>query len=111
MAPVQALMGIDVQLERWSFSPSLSLMGRQRVLAIVPESDGLRRTLGGYALLNVNLRRQHLFGNVGAFVTVENVLDQRYKNINLRAYSNPEELLGAPQNPRRVTAGIDVRIH
>ena len=40
----------------------------------------------------------------------ENVLDSRYRHINARAYSNPEELIGAPQNPRRLIVGIDVRV-
>jgi hypothetical protein len=39
--------------------------------------------------------------------TVENALDRRYRTINLRAYNNPEELIGAPQNPRRLTVGFD----
>jgi hypothetical protein len=48
--------------------------------------------------------------SVDAFLTVENALDRRYVDINLRAYTNPEELVGAPQNPRRLTAGFDVAI-
>jgi len=48
--------------------------------------------------------------NLGAFMTIENALDARYRNINLRAYTNPEELVGSPQNPRRITVGFDLRI-
>jgi hypothetical protein len=29
--------------------------------------------------------------------------------LNARAYVNPEELIGAPQNPRRLTLGFDLR--
>jgi outer membrane receptor protein involved in Fe transport len=69
-----------------------------------------RRTLDGYALLNVNVRRNSVFKNIDAFVTIENALDRRYRSINLRAFNNPEEFIGAPQNPRRITAGLQVRI-
>jgi hypothetical protein len=36
--------------------------------------------------------------------------DRRYRTINARAYTNPEELIGAPQNPRRVSAGCSLRM-
>ena len=47
--------------------------------------------------------------NVDGFVTIENALDARYRNMNLRAFTNPEEFAGSPQNPRRHTAGVQVR--
>jgi outer membrane receptor protein involved in Fe transport len=60
--------------------------------------------------VDVNIRRRRVFKNVNAFVTIENVFDRRYRSINARAYTNPEELIGAPQNPRRVTIGLDLRL-
>jgi hypothetical protein len=36
--------------------------------------------------------------------------DERYRNINVRAFINTEELIGAPQNPRRLTFGVDLRL-
>ena len=43
------------------------------------------------------------------------LLDARYRNINMRAYLNPEELIGAPQNPeaaddRRTDTGSSERL-
>jgi len=70
----------------------------------------VRRTLDGYSTLDVNIRRQGVLKHVDAFVTIENAFDRRYRHINARAYTNPEELIGAPQNPRRVTLGFDLRI-
>jgi len=45
-----------------------------------------------------------------AFVTVGNALDARYRHVNDRAFTNPEELVGAPQNPRRVAVGLSMRL-
>jgi outer membrane receptor for ferrienterochelin and colicin len=112
MAPVQIQMSSDVRWNAWSISPRVSFVGRQRLLAAMADSAGRmrRRTLDGYALLNMNVRRNNVFKNVDAFVTIENALDRRYRSINLRAFNNPEELIGAPQNPRRVTVGLQVRL-
>jgi outer membrane receptor protein involved in Fe transport len=66
--------------------------------------------LDGYATVDVNVRRRTVFKNIDVFATIENAFDRRYVNINTRAYTNPEELIGAPQNPRRLTLGFDVRI-
>jgi hypothetical protein len=30
--------------------------------------------------------------------------------MNLRAFTNPEEFAGSPQNPRRVIVGVDVKL-
>jgi outer membrane receptor protein involved in Fe transport len=69
-----------------------------------------RRTLDGYTVVDLNVRRTGLFRNLDGFVTVENAFDRRYRTINARAYTNPEELIGAPQNPRRLTVGVDLRL-
>jgi outer membrane cobalamin receptor len=111
MAPVQLKLGADIDWRRWSVAPRLSVVGSQRLLATTTEGGSLeRRTLNGYATLDVNVRRRTLFRNIDEFVTLENALDKRYRNINIRAYTNPEEMIGAPQNPRRVTVGFDVRV-
>jgi len=57
----------------------------------------------------VNVRR-NLFSTLDAFVTIENALDRRYRTSNRRAYTNPEELIGMPQNPRRVSVGFSLRV-
>jgi outer membrane receptor protein involved in Fe transport len=111
MAPTQIILSTDIKWDRWSVSPRLTMFGEQRLraIAIGPLGRARRSTLDGYTVLNVNVRRS-LFDNIDAFVTVENGLDRRYRSINLRAISNPEELIGAPQNPRRVIAGIQVHV-
>ena len=108
MVPVQLRLGTDVDWQRWSIAPRLSIASSQRLIAT---TDALaRRTLPGYAIVDVNVRRREVVRHVDAFLTVENALDARYRGINARAYLNPEELIGAPQNPRRVTVGFDVRL-
>jgi outer membrane receptor protein involved in Fe transport len=58
----------------------------------------------------VNVRRRNLLDHLDAFVTVENAFDRRYRSINERAYASPEEFIGIPQNPRRITVGFDFRL-
>jgi outer membrane cobalamin receptor len=111
MAPLQFRAGVDLDLHRWSVAPRIAVVGAQRLLATETiGADTVRRTLDGYTTVDVNIRRRQLLPHLDAFVTVENALDARYRTINARAYNNPEELIGAPQNPRRLTVGFDVRL-
>jgi outer membrane receptor protein involved in Fe transport len=110
MVPVQARFTADAEWRGWTVAPRLAILGRQRLLAAIVSTEAAeRRTLGGYVTLDVNVRRR-LSSRFDAFVTIENALDRRYRAINVRAYSNPEELIGAPQNPRRFTVGFDLRL-
>lgn len=110
IAPVQLRFVADLDWGRWSVAPRFSIVGEQRLLATVLKNGTLeRRALDGYATLDVNIRRR-LSRGLDAFITLENALDRRYRTINARAYTNPEELIGAPQNPRRVSAGFSLRI-
>ena len=108
MAPVQVHIGADVDWRRWSIAPRLSVVSAQRLLATTDAR--VRRTLPGYATVNVSIRRRELFPRIDAFVTVENALDGRYYAINSAAYLSAGELSGAPQNPRRITVGFDFRL-
>jgi hypothetical protein len=47
---------------------------------------------------------------MNAVVKIENAFDRRYRTINERAYINPEEFIGIPQNPRRISAGLELRL-
>jgi outer membrane receptor protein involved in Fe transport len=110
MAPVQLRFSTDLDWDRWSVAPRLSIVGTQRLLATAPQDGMLERlTLDGFATLDVNIRRK-LFKSFDLFVTIENAFDRRYRTINTHAYTNPEELIGAPQNPRRVSVGFDLRL-
>jgi outer membrane receptor protein involved in Fe transport len=108
MSPLQLRFGADVDWDRWSIAPRLAVVGTQRLVATVADGSA-RQTIDGYAIVDVNVRRR-LFQNFDAFMTIENALDRRYRTINTLAYLNPVELIGTPQNPRRVTIGFELRI-
>jgi outer membrane receptor for ferrienterochelin and colicin len=112
MSPIQLQGAVEFQTGRWSVAPRVVMVGTQRALATGGVVNGVeqRLTLKGYTTVNLNVRRQRLFKGVDAFVTVENALDARYRNLNYRAFSNPEEFVGSPQNPRRLTVGVDLQI-
>lgn len=110
MAPVQLRAGIDFDWDRWQIAPRLAVVGNQRLLVTTTGDDRLRRTLDGYSTVDVNVRRRSLLGHFDAFVTVENAFDRRYRSINERAYANPEEFVGIPQNPRRISVGLEARL-
>lgn len=111
LAPVQMRFTSDIDWGRWSVAPRLAISGDQRLLATEQiGTSTVRRTLDGYATLDLNVRRRQVFSRVDLFLTIENAFDARYRHINVRAYTNPEELIGAPQNPRRITVGWDVRV-
>ena len=110
MSPIEARAGIDVDWDRWIVAPRLSMSGRQRLVAF-DEGTLARHTLRGYATVDLNIRRLRVFSSrVNAFLTIENALDRRYLNINSGAYTDSDQLVGAPQNPRRITVGVDVRV-
>jgi iron complex outermembrane receptor protein len=108
MSPVGAPAGLDLDWDHWSVAPRLSIVGTQR-LAAFDQRTLARYTLPGYATVDLNMRRR-LLSLMNAFLTVENAFDRRYLNINSGAYTDPEQLVGAPQNPRRITVGVDLRI-
>lgn len=110
MAPLQLRLSADLDWHRWSVAPRLAVVGTQRVMAFTSEDETTRRTLPGYAVLDVTMRRRGVFRNVDAFVMIENALDRRYRAINAKAYASPEELIGAPQHPRRISVGFDLRL-
>jgi outer membrane receptor protein involved in Fe transport len=109
MAPAQLRFGADIDWDRWRAAPRVSIVGTQRLLATTAGEGSDRKTLPGYATVDVNIRR-NLFRTLDAFLTIENALDRRYKTINPRAYTNAEELIGAPQNPRRMSVGFSLQV-
>jgi outer membrane cobalamin receptor len=110
MVPVQWRLGADLDWSRWSVAPRIGVFGTQRLTAFTDGTDApARRTLDGYWTCDVTARRRNVVKHLDAFVTVENAFDRRYRTINERAYINPEEFVGIPQNPRRVTVGLKLR--
>jgi outer membrane receptor protein involved in Fe transport len=112
MVPLQLRAGVDFDRDGWQVAPRLAVVGTQRLLATIAGADGLdvRRTLHGYRTVDVNVRRRNVFAHLDAFVTVENAFDRRYRSINERAYASPEEFVGIPQNPRRLTLGFELKL-
>jgi outer membrane receptor protein involved in Fe transport len=101
-------------------SPRLVLLDSQRTH---PQQSGAfrsddpteRQTIPGYTLLNLDLQYE-LSRRVRLYMKAKNLLDQRYRTVNLGAA--PEGLeqgsaavefeRGAPQHPLRVSAGLSV---
>jgi outer membrane receptor for ferrienterochelin and colicin len=111
MAPVLWQTLADVDLGNWTVAPRIVTVSDQRTLATEPDASGtLRRlTMDGYTVVDVTVRRHLARTPLTLFATADNLFDARYRNLNLRAYINPEEMVGSPQNPRRLTAGMQVR--
>jgi len=120
VAPFSAVVGADVVHGRFTVSPRLVVMDRQRTHpqqagAFSSDDPSERQTIDGYQLLSLDLRYE-LGRSVVAFARARNVLDQRYRTVNLGAA--PEGLEagsaavefedGAPQNPFRLFAGLEV---
>lgn len=111
IAPLQLRAGADAELGDWSASASIMTFGRQRLLATTSaHGRTVRKTLPGFTTVDLNVRRNRITRHLSAFVRIENLLDARYVHINERALTNPEELVGTPQGPRRVAVGIDIRM-
>jgi outer membrane cobalamin receptor len=111
MAPAQLKMGGDLDWGRFSAAATLGVLGRQRLSALTAGETGFRRqTIAGYSTSDITLRRRSVMERVNAVFKIENAFDRRYRTINERAYLNPEEFIGIPQNPRRISAGIELRL-
>jgi outer membrane receptor for ferrienterochelin and colicin len=109
MAPVQLRVGADIDWDRFSVAPRVTVVGTQRLSATTANGDN-RRTIDGYWTSDVTVRRRRFVGRLDAFATIENAFDRRYRTINERAFINPEEFIGIPRNPRRFTAGFELRL-
>jgi outer membrane cobalamin receptor len=106
MAPLQFRAGADIDWGLWGVAPRVTGSGRQRLTVTVDNDPDQRQTLDGYWTVDLTVRRRRLAKSLDGFVMLENAFDQRYRSINERAYVNPEEFIGIPQNPRRLSAGL-----
>ena len=129
ISPFILRLGGDVVWKRFSFSPRLIAVSRQRThpqqgSSFRPEPDPnnpsqtqttlsrFRQTVPGYVLLNLTARYE-VFDGIALFIKTYNTLNQDYRTINLGA--GPQGLAGsaavefpegAPQNPFRLIAGV-----
>lgn len=105
--------------QKLNFSPRIIVLGKQRTFnrASYMLTDNTKyQEIDGYFLLNANLRYD--FGKFGLFVSGFNLLNQRYRNVNIgcRPDGTPENeetgsaavefYKGTPQNPIRITGGV-----
>ena len=86
----------------------LLLVARQASAQTRPPPDLATATLED--LMAIVVTTASRASELDAFLTIENALDRRYRTPNLSAYTNPDELIGAPQNPRRVSIGFSLRV-
>ena len=109
MAPLQSRVGVDLDWDDWTGSARVMAFGKQRLLALADTGgEPKRRTIDGFATLDLNLRRNRITRHIDLFVSLENALNARYYHINERAYVSAAELVGVPQNPRRLSVGLEV---
>jgi outer membrane receptor protein involved in Fe transport len=110
MAPVRFVATADLDWSRWSAAPRLIVSGDQRTGTLIDSTGGVVvHHISGYAVLDFTIKRHDVIRGGDLFVSVENLTDRRYRHANLRAYENPEELVGVPQNPRRIAVGLSYR--
>lgn len=112
VAPWQFRSGLDCKWADFYFSIRLQVVGKQRVTgyinAAIPDK---RQTISGYSLLNGSAGYT-LKNKLNFFVTVENALDQRYRNSlpsNLNDVNAPA-FTASYQDPLRVIGGIKLSL-
>jgi len=102
-APLQVRAGFDARFKSFHFSARMLNAGRQRTTRFADDNI-TRQTIDGYTL--VNLSAGYTWKSTSTlFVSVQNALNQRYKN----ALSfDPITSDGSFQNPVRATLGVKV---
>jgi outer membrane receptor for ferrienterochelin and colicin len=107
-------IGTDARVKKLTFSPRLTVMGRQN-LPGVKDTVGTSirvQTLAGYALLNFAVRYD-VSKRFSVFANVTNALDRRYRgvgyNMDLKK-TNTELLHGQPQDPIRFMGGLSLSL-
>lgn len=108
MSPVRFVASSDIDWRQWSAAPRLVAVDQQRTGVTIDANGPTVRRIPGYAVLDLTVTRQRVLRGADFFLTIENAADQRYRHANLRAYDNAEELIGVPQNPRRLALGLSI---
>lgn len=115
ISPFMARIGTDVRMGKFTISPRATIIGRQNLPGIKDTIGSLVRlqTIPGYVLLNVALR-YNIGKKLSAFANVSNALDQRYRAVsyNMDLNKTTTDLLhGQPQDPLRVTLGLNLSLN
>ncbi len=119
ISPHTFKLGGTLHYKKLSISPRILLIGEQRVFntSAVKETDETKyQTLPGYQLINLSVT-YNLKPDINLFLIVKNLLNQKYRNVNIGAApenypsgsASAEFVNGAPQNPIRITGGFKVR--
>jgi len=109
--------GVEVDLDRFSFSVRGTFVDKQYSYARRQSDDTKRQRLQGYMLVNTNINYR-VSNYLNLFLQTRNLLDQRFYTVNLGA--SPESSLqgaaaqaefaqGAPQNPIRIMGGFNIK--
>jgi outer membrane receptor for ferrienterochelin and colicin len=115
VSPWMGRIGTDMKLGKFTCSPRLLFVGRQRVPGISDTTGTTirRQTLPGYALLNISMAYQ-IHKSISFSITGTNVLDQRYKNVSFGMDLEAQQTIlyrGQPQDPIRIMAGLHLALN
>ncbi|MFC2151707.1 TonB-dependent receptor plug domain-containing protein [Bacteroidota bacterium] len=119
VSPHTFKLGCTFNYKDFSISPRIIFVGEQRVfntLAIQENDETKYQTINGYQLVNLTAT-YNLKSGLKFFLIVKNLLNQKYRNVNIGAApetyaggsASAEFVNGAPQNPIRITGGFQLR--
>lgn len=117
ITPLMLKFGGDFIYRRFSISPRFIITGRQLTFSPKLVDPSERQKLDGYSLVNINMNYR-LLNRLVIHLGIENILDVRYRNVNLGAAPDGafdgaaqlEFANGAPQNPIRIIGGINFKL-
>ena len=111
IAPQMVHLGIDLRAGKFSFSPRLTILGRQNLSGLADSSSAIskRQTIAGYALLSVSLK-YNLSKKFSVFMNIHNALNQNYRSVGADMDLNKkptESFYGQHEDPIRIMGGFN----
>ncbi|MBS1601760.1 MAG: TonB-dependent receptor [Bacteroidetes bacterium] len=112
ISPWMGYLQGDIRSGRFTCSPRLVLVSRQRLTGIADTTGDIvrRQTIPGYALLNVSMRYA-VSSHLSVFANLSNALNQHYRSVgfNMDLKKIPSEVFyGQREDPIRVLGGINL---
>lgn len=109
ITPIQFKVGVDIRYKKFTVSLRGNQVSNQILQATEAKNPRQRQEVAGYFLLNGAIR-YNVYKESWLFINVFNALDQRYRNISLNINKDsPYYFAGMPQQPMRISAGIQVK--
>ncbi|MFC2104808.1 TonB-dependent receptor plug domain-containing protein, partial [Bacteroidota bacterium] len=119
VSPHSLKLGGSLSFGIFSISPRIILVGEQRVFnttAVQEANETKYQTIKGYQLVNLSATC-NLKSGIKFFLVAKNLLNQRYRNVNIGAApetyaggsASAEFVNGAPQNPIRIIGGFQIK--